>query len=350
MSIEGVELIETIVEWLQLVERELLLFSLFWFVVGMLDELAIDLVWIALRADKRYHTKRVMPAAATQPLQQRLAIFIACWREDAVIGQTVGHMLRVWQQRDCMIYVGCYCNDPDTIAAVVAHAGMDSRIRVIINPRPGPTTKADCLNRLYRALQDDEARDGFRFGGVILHDSEDMVHGLELHVIDTGLSQVDFVQLPVRAEFLPGAHWIAGHYCDEFVESHCKSLVVRDALGAGLPAAGVSCGFSRDMLDRIADLRRQEGGNGPFAEECFTEDYELGLLIKRMGGRSRFLRRRDIDGNLIGTRSYFPGTLNDAVRQKTRWIHGIALQGWDRLGWQGRFVANGWPCATAARR
>jgi len=25
------------------------------------------------------------------------------------------------------------------------------------------------------------------------------------------------------------------------------------------------------------------------------------------------------------------------VRQKSRWIHGIALQGWDRLGWSGGF-------------
>jgi adsorption protein B len=27
-----------------------------------------------------------------------------------------------------------------------------------------------------------------------------------------------------------------------------------------------------------------------------------------------------------------------AVRQKTRWIHGIALQSWDRMGWMGRPV------------
>ena len=30
-----------------------------------------------------------------------------------------------------------------------------------------------------------------------------------------------------------------------------------------------------------------------------------------------------------------PSTLDAAVRQKSRWIHGIALQGWDRLGWSG---------------
>jgi adsorption protein B len=33
--------------------------------------------------------------------------------------------------------------------------------------------------------------------------------------------------------------------------------------------------------------------------------------------------------------------LPQAVRQKARWTHGIALQGWDRLGW-GEAVAERW--------
>ena len=37
----------------------------------------------------------------------------------------------------------------------------------------------------------------------------------------------------------------------------------------------------------------------------------------------------------MATRACFPPTLRQAVTQKSRWIHGIALQGWDRLGWSG---------------
>ena len=81
-----------------------------------------------------------------------------------------------------------------------------------------------------------------------------------------------------------------------------------------------------------------EGEAGPFAADCLTEDYELGLLITRNGGRSRFLRLHDASGALVATRSYFPASLDAAVRQKTRWIYGIALQGWERLGWTGRLV------------
>jgi adsorption protein B len=36
------------------------------------------------------------------------------------------------------IYVGCYCNDGATVGAVMAAAGGDPRLRVVITDRPGP--------------------------------------------------------------------------------------------------------------------------------------------------------------------------------------------------------------------
>jgi adsorption protein B len=59
-------------------------------------------------------------------------------------------------------------------------------------------------------------------------------------------------------------------------------------------------------------------------------------LVSRNGAKSRFLRLRDHDGDLVATRAYFPDTVDASVRQKARWIHGIALQSWDRLGWSGK--------------
>lgn len=44
---------------------------------------------------------------------------------------------------------------------------------------------------------------------------------------------------------------------------------------------------------------------------------------------------RGEDGRLVATRAFFPSRIDHAVRQKARWVHGIALQGWDRLGWEG---------------
>jgi bacteriophage N4 adsorption protein B len=331
-------LLETVLRWLLVAEQELLLFAAFWFVISAIDEAAIDACWIWLRLGGKAGSARLPPGLAESPLLGRAAILVPAWHEDEVIADMVAHLLHVWRQRDFVLYVGCYQNDPQTIAAAINGAGTDPRVRIVINGQRGPTTKADCLNRLYAALRCDEARSGVAFRNVVLHDAEDMVHPAALAVMDRALAEVDFVQLPVRPEPQPGSVWVAGHYSDEFTEAHAKTLLVRDALGAAIPAAGVGCGFSREALAQIARLRMAAGASGPFAAECLTEDYELGLLIAREGGRSRFLRMRDDNGHLVATRSYFPATLETSVRQKARWIHGIALQGWERLGWRGRGV------------
>ncbi|WP_404480592.1 glycosyl transferase family protein [Novosphingobium sp. BL-52-GroH] len=327
----GTLALEYAVACLRAMEHELLLFAAFWFILGALDDFGVDLCWIWLRLTGRGGDGRLAPGLAARPLAGRTAVLIAAWREGAVIGHTIGHALSAWRQEGFTLYLGCYCNDPETIAAAMAAAGADPRVRVVISESPGPTTKADCLNRVYAALCQDEERYGRRYGSVVIHDSEDMVHPAELAVIDMALEEADFVQLPVCPEPQPDSPWVAGHYADEFAEAHAKAMVVRDALGASIPAAGVGCGFSREMIARIA---RRRGGEGrPFAAECLTEDYELGLLVRREGGRSRFLRLRDERGDLVATRSFFPARLEDSVRQKSRWIHGIAFQGWDRLGW-----------------
>ncbi|MDE2596485.1 MAG: glycosyl transferase family protein [Sphingomonadales bacterium] len=324
--------------WLQLVEHELLIFALFWFILGMIDEMAIDIAWLWLRLGGRGGARAAPDNPQQTPLAGMIAIFIPAWQEAGVIGATVAHMLSAWPQRQVRIYVGCYANDAQTITAAMTGTGSDPRVRLVIHDRAGPTTKADCLNRLYHALQTDEARLGHGFRAVVLHDAEDMVHPAALVAIDRAMDRHSFVQLPVRPEPQPGSRWIAGHYADEFTEAHAKTMVVRGAMGAAIPAAGVGCGFARDMLANLARLRVAEGEAGPFAAECLTEDYELGLLVTRHGGQGRFLRLRDAQGALVATRSYFPGRLTDAVRQKTRWVHGIAFQEWERLGWSGRWV------------
>lgn len=328
---QATSVLDFAVAGLRAVEHELLLFAAFWFVVGALDEIGIDVCWLWLRATGRGRDAAITSESAARPLVGRTAVLIACWQEAGVIGHTIAHALGAWRQDGFTLYLGCYCNDPATIAAAMAAAQGDPRVRIVISDRPGPTTKVDCLNRIYAALCDDERRYARRYRAIVLHDAEDMVHSAELAVIDQALERADFVQLPVRPELQPDSPWIGAHYADEFAEAHGKNLLVRDALGAAIPAAGVGCGFARDMIARIA--RRRGSLGAPFAAECLTEDYELGLLVRREGGRSRFLRVRDADGGLVATRAYFPARLDDSVRQKSRWIHGIAFQGWDRLGW-----------------
>jgi adsorption protein B len=318
---------------LGLLEHELLIFAAVWFIVGLFDELAVDIAWFALRLTGRGKAVALAADFGERPLAGNAAILIPAWQEATVIATTLSHALSAWPQTGLRIYVGCYRNDPHTLAAAMAGAARHSRVRLVILEQGGPTTKADCLNRLYAALADDERRTATRFRSVVLQDAEDMVHPAALQAIDEALGASDFVQLPVRPELNPQSRWIGGHYADEFAEAHGKLLVVRAALGGGIPAAGVGCGFAREALAALAGQREREGSKGPFAAECLTEDYELGLILSRSPRGATFLRLRDAQGALVATRSYFPATLDRAVRQKTRWVQGIAFQAWDRMGW-----------------
>lgn len=95
--------------------------------------------------------------------------------------------------------------------------------------------------------------------------------------------------------------------------------------------AGVACAFERHMLGQL--VRPDYGG--PFDPSSLTEDYEAGLQIAHRGGRGVFVRMRDRTGTLVATCEYFPNRIDAAVKQKARWMVGISLAGWDRMGWHG---------------
>ena len=331
---------EPAVAGLALLRNELLLFAGIGLLIGGLDDLLLDLIYGVRRAWRslaiysripRMTARDLPPAGAAGPI----AVFVPAWDEATVIGGMLRGCLAAWRADDVQIFIGAYPNDPATIeaiCAVIAEPG-GQRITLVVNSRPGPTTKADCLNQLWAAMRRWEAAEGRAATAVVLHDAEDVVHEDALRLIGLLTPRFALVQLPVLPLVSHGSRWVSGHYMDEFAEAHGKALMVREALGAAMPSAGVGCGFDRAMLGRIAAAR----GDRPFDPASLTEDYELGLRIGEAGGRGILARMRDADGALIATQGYFPDTLSAAVRQKARWTVGIALAGWDRLGWTGHW-------------
>jgi bacteriophage N4 adsorption protein B len=315
--------------------REIALFAAVGFLVLGLSDLAVDFIWLARAAVPKPARSRASPTAdrlEAPAVPGRIAVFVPAWDEARVIASMLRHAFAAFGPGDFRIYVGCYPNDPGTIAAVRSLA--DSRLRLVLGPAPGPTTKADCLNRLWEAMRADEESSGRRFKAVVLHDAEDVVHSAELRIFDLLTESYDLVQLPVLPLIDPGSRWIACHYADEFAEAHAKGLVVRAALGAALPSAGVGCAIARGALDRLAARH-----GVPFDADSLTEDYELGLRLRVADGRSAFVRMAAAPGRpVVATRAFFPATLAGAVGQKARWMRGIALSGWDRLGWSGGFA------------
>lgn len=321
--------------------RELTLFAATGLLIGAFDELLVDLIWIARAGWRRIFVYRRFEALTADKLEYRtdahcFAVFVPAWDEAAVIGPMLDAARRAYARDDVHIFVGCYPNDMPTIEIV--RRREDRKLSLVDTGADGPTTKAHCLNQLYRALEVREARSGKRFAGVILHDAEDIVSASEARIFDRLVDRFGMIQLPVVP--LPDAEsrWISGHYCDEFAESHAKTQLVREALGAALPAAGVGCMIRRDVLDAVA----ADSETGPFAEGSLTEDYELGLRLGGYGFQSAFVRIPDGSRfGVVATQAHFPATFKAATCQKARWMAGIGLAGWDRLGW-GQGWAENW--------
>lgn len=313
---------------------ELALFAAVGFLLFAIDDLVVDLIyftrrlWRAVTIYSRYpraFARSIKPLWTPRPI----AIFVPAWDESFIIGPMLRSALRRFDHPDYRIFVGSYRNDPATAAAIAAVG--DERIESVIVDDDGPTTKADCLNHLYDALIAWEIAQGICAAAVVLHDAEDVVHPLELQLFDQLIDRSSLIQLPVLPLVDPASRWVSGHYCDEFAEAHGKELVVREAVGASIPLAGVGCAIERGALARLAAM---EGGR-PFIATSMTEDYEMGLRVGALGLKTMFVRIPAVVGSqaVVSSRGHFPASLDAAVRQKARWVGGIAFSGWDRLGW-----------------
>lgn len=327
-----------------LIERaavELSFFAAAGFLLFALDDLLLDLLFVGRRLWRAVFVYRRHARADSAMLRETpagwMVVFIPAWDEAAVIGAMLRATLERFDHPDYTLLVGHYRNDPATAAAI--RAVSDPRVVAVDVGVDGPTTKADCLNRLYAALIRLETAQGRRAAAIVLHDAEDLVHPQELRLFARLIGRAGVIQLPVVPLVDPASPWIGGHYCDEFAESHGKELVVREAVGAAIPLAGVGCAIARDALGRLAS--REEGR--PFVGGSMTEDYELGLRLGALGERTMFVRLPLLRGEpgVVASRGHFPATLDAAVRQKARWLGGIALSGWDRMGW-GRGWGEWW--------
>lgn len=298
-----------------------------WMTVSGLDDLFIAVVYLVTRW-KRF------PWPADEDLERaperRIAIFVPLWREHRVIGPMLAHNLSAIRYGNYDIFVGVYPNDELTERAVAEAAQRDPRVHLAVCPHPGPTSKGDCLNWIFLRMQAYELRQRVRYEIILTHDAEDLVHPQSLRLINWFSRRHEMVQVPVLALPTPLHEFTHGVYCDEFAETQTKDIPVRQRLGGFLPSSGVGTGFDRASLERLAATR----GGRIFDPSCLTEDYENGLRFHEMGLRQVFLPIVfDHDGP-VATREYFPRTARAAIRQRSRWVAGIALQGWQHHGWR----------------
>ena len=237
-------------------------------------------------------------------------------------------------------FIGAYPNDDATLSAVRELGARFPNVHLAVCPHDGPTSKADCLNWVYqRMLLFEEEHRQERFDIVVTHDAEDLIHPEAFASINAYAGQFDMVQIPVLPLPTPLRDWVHGMYCDEFAEWQIKDMPARQLMGSFVPSNGVGTGFTRQALERLATAEH----NLVFEPACLTEDYENGLRLHKLGSKQLFLPiARGRQSSFVATREFFPRQAKSAIRQRTRWIMGIALQSWERHGWRGRLPQVYW--------
>lgn len=313
--------------------------------VWAVDDLFISASFWAGRLRDRAALRPTDDELRAEP-EAPMAILIPAWREADVIAAMLDSAVAALDYDNYVIFVGVYPNDPETIAEVERVRRRTPRVVRVDVPHPGPTCKADCLNAIMAGVADYERRHDMTFEGCILHDSEDVLHPLELRLFNHHLPGRDMVQIPVVSLERGAFDWTAGVYMDEFAEFHAKDLVVRGRLTGSVPSAGVGTCFRRSTLKALQGNR-----DGPFNTESLTEDYDVSMRMAVEGFTSVIVHHpapyRTVRRTLFGfgprktvtvrapvaVREYFPNTFRTATRQRSRWTLGIALQGWSQIGW-----------------
>jgi adsorption protein B len=304
-----------------------------------IDDLWIYAAWLWLLVWGRLSTCGGL-ATRQHNTERRIAIFIPLWREHEVILDMLANNIACLRYSNYEIFAGVYPNDPLTREALAEARRRWPKVRIATCPHDGPTSKADCLNWIYqRMLLHEEESGGPKFETIVIHDAEDVIHPDELRTINAYAAEYDFIQIPVLPVPTPPQDFTHGVYCDEFAQMHTIDMPVRGILGGFVPSAGVGTAYSRATLDRLAEAE----SNRVFDPANLTEDYENGFRLHALGARQIFLPLSQSGGAApVATREYFPPTWRAALRQRTRWVTGIALQAWEVHGWSGGWQAYWW--------
>lgn len=326
--------------------------------ISSVDDLFIDLWYWTRRTFRSLTVKRKYAAMTAEHLrekgEQTLAIMVPAWLEYDVIAAMIENLVEVLEYQNYVVFVGTYVNDAKTIEEVERMQKRYKQLHRVEVPHAGPTCKADCLNWVVQAIFAYEEKHDMEFAGVVLHDSEDVLHPLELKFFNYLLPRKDMIQLPVASLEREWYELVAGTYMDEFAESHAKDMVVRESVSGVVPSAGVGTCFSRRALKALVGATR----NKPFNTDSLTEDYDVGNRLGQLGMQAifgvfpvgfRVMRtswfgskpKREVMVRMpLSVREFFPDTFRQAYRQKARWVLGIGLQSWEQIAWQGSLASR----------
>lgn len=304
-------------------------------IIVSLDDLIWDLYYLLRRKRNKLNVHVIDEDELKNTVPRLLAVIVAAYNEEDVLEDVISNLIYSNHYPKSMyhVFLGIYPNDPGTIGVAEKLSKKFNNVHPILHVLDGPSSKADNINNVIKNIYAFEKENYIRFEGVIIHDSEDLVHPYEFLIENYLLNTHKAIQMPVfPLQEMPRIsnifkNMVSGTYADEFAENHYNLLVARNSIGSFVPSAGTGFVLSKDIIDEFPDYN-------VFPVGSLTEDYKLSLQLKQKGYdlhyALEYVYRLRYDGTsvreFISTRSIFPSTYMAAVRQKTRWIYGITMQ------------------------
>ncbi|MCE1163914.1 MAG: glycosyltransferase [Bacteroidetes bacterium] len=275
---------------------------LIWIAAAMLaisgiDDLYVDLMYWVL---KRRHRASLPDFSEMYDKPEKpIAIILGAWNESGVIGRTLSFAVKNLRYSNYRIFVGVYPNDRKTIDVVSKISETDRRVKMVINPQDGPTTKADNLNNMYTAVCDFEKQFG-EFEILLVHDAEDFIHprSLKLYNFLIGYRGYHGIQIPVVPIKSNLGNMIHRTYCDAFAETHTKDMIIRQEMKTFMPFSGTGMGFHRksmyciekqnSMKEAVSGLTNEDNFKDRFGRNVETTDEYFGNTEKHSGAAEYF--------------------------------------------------------------
>ena len=300
-----------------------------------IDDILWDIYYFFIKLFNKENVEEIPLASLEKTPPKLLAMIIAAYNEESVLEAVIVNLISSQEYPMSMyhIFLGVYPNDLQTQEIAFKLEKKYPNVHAITHILEGPSSKADNINNVIKNIYQFEKENNQRFSGIIIHDSEDIVHPYELLLENYLFKTKAAIQIPVFPllekpklnNFFKNI--VTATYADEFAENHVKSLAARNSIKAFLPSAGTGFAIRRDVLDSFSE-------SNVFPVGSLTEDFKLSLQLKEKGidiyyplesvVRINYLQKEKKE--YIATRSMFPKSYKAAVKQKTRWIYGITMQ------------------------
>ena len=155
-------LLDVFATWLYGLKVIAITLAVIMFISG-LDDFFIDVVYWVRRIKRKLSVYRRYPRMSYRELykpdEKPLAIMVPAWNETGVIGNMAELAATTLDYENYHIFVGTYPNDPDTQRDVDEVCARFPNVHKVVCARPGPTSKADCLNNVLDAITQFEILD-----------------------------------------------------------------------------------------------------------------------------------------------------------------------------------------------